>query len=787
MSISSIAAQLYTVGGGSRRKMPLKTAFSMMTKEDLAMRFSVYNLVRTLTKSEFLASVAQSSFGKRTPLQKLQDKEERKREESQERFKRFTAISIGNLNRRVDLLTGITERNTALISNIYSELGAGRTQRRMNINNFNPKAVRLPLRTRTVRGQLDIINSQIQQMRDADLRQGAASPRSRPGRRTPQTQQDKSSLFNGFLSFMLRNPAMLVLLGTAAGRAVGLGTLAAASYSLYNTPGAIDRIITRISGDTPYSDPITEQTSQAVDSGIVAGGAFFGTELALGAARGIRNFRRRNTQPSSKAEARRQMKGTMQTRFMQRGMDNRSASTKARSRSVRFSRYSAQLMKFKKISGVLKFIGRRLPGAAAAIIAYEVSNMANHTSDRASGVIDQSEYKNRMVGSYDNIVTTVGPTAMGAAVGGLVGTAIFPGVATTMLATGGAAIGFLSSLMMEEGNQWMATKIFELLHEDKPIRPRSYEEEVYDIKEQTPPGGIKPPTQSRPTPINRDDTSNVAPKESDVVMSPPTTRNEVMSPPTTRDGVMTQYGQEVIIGNEIRKGGTVSWRTNNPGNIAYSGLAKEYGAIGRWMNPNGDRQQRTTGIAIMPSYEHGLRLRMAQWRRPLYQNDTIDQGVSRWTKGLPNVNLGTAYAKSMARAAGVSVDFPIKNLTDSQLRLTLRSQEEGEGFRKGQVLVLNRPETNPTRLAQSPETNSTTSTPRVSLPPDAPPLASNTSEMEQTKVNAVAALGTVSVVNQKVHMLAKETDRRIQTIEKLNPHENPMARNTGFAYKINQA
>ena len=149
----------------------------------------------------------------------------------------------------------------------------------------------------------------------------------------------------------------------------------------------------------------------------------------------------------------------------------------------------------------------------------------------------------------------------------------------------------------------------------------------------------------------------------------------------------TQQGNSVKIGNEIRTGGTVSWRTNNPGNVSYTGLSKSYGAIGRWIKPDGDKQQRTTGIAIMPTYEHGLKLKMGQWRRPMYQPLTMAEGVSQWVTGTPRpVAPHTAnYAKDMAQAAGVSVNFPLSKLSDSQLRAAAIKQEKWEGFKAGTI------------------------------------------------------------------------------------------------------
>lgn len=149
----------------------------------------------------------------------------------------------------------------------------------------------------------------------------------------------------------------------------------------------------------------------------------------------------------------------------------------------------------------------------------------------------------------------------------------------------------------------------------------------------------------------------------------------------------TQQGQSVRIGNEIREGGTVSWRTNNPGNVSYGELSKKYGAIGRWIKPDGDKQQRTTGIAIMPTLAQGYELKMGLWRRPLYANDTVAQGVSRWVTGkaTPIAPRTSNYASDLASAAGVSTNFPISRLSDPQLRAMVTKQKVWEGFKEGTV------------------------------------------------------------------------------------------------------
>ena len=148
------------------------------------------------------------------------------------------------------------------------------------------------------------------------------------------------------------------------------------------------------------------------------------------------------------------------------------------------------------------------------------------------------------------------------------------------------------------------------------------------------------------------------------------------------DGAV-QMGQSVRIGNQIKKGGTVSWRTNNPGNISYGGLAKKYGAIGTWKKLDGDAQQRSTGIAIMPSLEAGDNLKMALWRRPMYIDKTIDQGVMQWTGTL---GPGSGYARDLARSANADLTTRLRDLSDSQLRGMVQKQRVWEGFKEGQTV-----------------------------------------------------------------------------------------------------
>jgi peptidoglycan hydrolase-like protein with peptidoglycan-binding domain len=141
-------------------------------------------------------------------------------------------------------------------------------------------------------------------------------------------------------------------------------------------------------------------------------------------------------------------------------------------------------------------------------------------------------------------------------------------------------------------------------------------------------------------------------------------------------------GREVIIGNERRTGGSISWRTNNPGNIAYSGIAKSYGALGYIRAADGEP------VAIMPTLEDGLKLQMVQWRRPKYNNLTINQACRTWATGVGKKTGTSQYTIDMANAAGASIHTKVSDLSDEQLKNMLKKQAKLEGFKVGTVTTV---------------------------------------------------------------------------------------------------
>jgi hypothetical protein len=135
----------------------------------------------------------------------------------------------------------------------------------------------------------------------------------------------------------------------------------------------------------------------------------------------------------------------------------------------------------------------------------------------------------------------------------------------------------------------------------------------------------------------------------------------------------------VVIGDQRRIGGSISWRTNNPGNVMISPIAKKYGAVGQV------KASDKEPIAIMPSLGHGLKLQAALWRRPMYNNLTIDAGAQQWATGVKQQGYGSKYARDLASGANATLDTKISDLSDNQLIGLCKAQMKWEGWHTGKV------------------------------------------------------------------------------------------------------
>jgi hypothetical protein len=754
MSLSAIASQLYTIQ--TRKKIPLSTAFKLMVREDLAMRFSVYNLARTLTKSEFIATVAQASFGQRTPLQKKQDEEESKKEKRDKQFKQFSALSIANLNKKINTLAMITERNTALISGIYGELGSFRTQRRMNINSFTDRAVRVPGLSRTIKGQIEQINAELQQLKVKE-RRGKVRGVTAKAKEKKEKEKSETDFFKLFLPLLLKNPTALALLAGGALRSIGIARLGIAAYALYNLPGAMQRMGTRMGGKTAYDDPITEATSQTVDPYIAGYGAYQATKMVGGAISMLRDRGKAGLKPVTASQARIQMINKMIPGFQKRGMGYREAQKTAGQRVAKYSKAVNQAKKFKVVAPLLRGLIQRFPAVNAAVVTYHLSKMSIAVSNRSSGLISQDKFREEMISGYDGLIDSVGVTGVGMLMGGLVGTAMFPGVGTV----GGAILGgtfatfahLISELFGGKDSKYLATKVYGIIHEDKTERVTP--------KKEVPPDE----TDNRDTDPTDAERGNTDPTDAD--------RRSGRRPDRLSWMKDTEFLQEV-------------YRVSDKFKIDPQDLLKvmhiETGGTFDPAIPNPTPGSTATGLIQMTEANAktlGTTTSKLKMMTRAEQMTYVEKYFDFWK--LPKgANRATIYAYVFAPAKAQRGDTVFYRLGDREYDINRALDVAGE---KNAIDMddldhhTNRPN------FPIPEN------PRVELPPEEElPVTSNVTNEEDTTMLAMSAIQGVETLSKRLDLFGRETRNAIVGLgnDALSNRRNPSAFNPEFPYEMNR-
>jgi hypothetical protein len=127
----------------------------------------------------------------------------------------------------------------------------------------------------------------------------------------------------------------------------------------------------------------------------------------------------------------------------------------------------------------------------------------------------------------------------------------------------------------------------------------------------------------------------------------------------------------VLYPREVRVGGTVAWRNNNPGNIVFSRQARAYGAIGR-----------SGRFAVFPDENTGMRAVGALLRSSHYRNLSIRDGMRRYAPAEDH-NDPVAYARWIGRETGIDAARTFGSLTDSELAAVVRAIRKVEGWRPG--------------------------------------------------------------------------------------------------------
>ena len=122
----------------------------------------------------------------------------------------------------------------------------------------------------------------------------------------------------------------------------------------------------------------------------------------------------------------------------------------------------------------------------------------------------------------------------------------------------------------------------------------------------------------------------------------------------------------------VNIGGSLTWRANNPGALRSSKLTKRMGEIGITAN----------GFAIFPNESVGRSAQIALLKTPNYQNKTIRQAINIYAPASDGNN-PQSYAARVARELGVSVDTPMRNLSENQLTSIVMVIRRIEGWRAG--------------------------------------------------------------------------------------------------------
>jgi hypothetical protein len=514
MSIQSIATELYNLK--SKKNTTLSAAFSIMLREELAARLSIYNLVRTVTRSPLLATIAQYKFGKLTPLQKQEQEEESRTKRADLKFKQFTATSIANLNRKINTLSAITQKNTQLIQSLYDQIGSSRFERKTNVMR-SAQAMRVPGRSKTVKAQI----AQIQQDIAALSKQKVYTPKKRisPTKSTEQQKKDNSDALGGILGKLLpiiaSNPRLLALIAGGTAGAISLGSFAMQAYSMAALPEVGGRFFGRLKGERgTYTDPITgetrkytdseEEMSRYMDMGIGVVGAYTaGRVLTSATSMAAKFFKSRAPKPIDPNELAIMksagLKGSA-TRYpslasyqvpgaysvFTKGGDIRFKDEK----TGRFISDAEALKrrgidpaeKIKTVSpGLVKFLKyaqpilKKLPAVSAAYGAYLLTQIGSKTVDYEEGKLSHAQFKEAVVPMYGDLIETMGVSAFTTILGALGGTLVggpfgtIAGAATGFL--GGAAFSIASMFLDDPSNgrwtDWGAEKIFDLIYHDK--------------------------------------------------------------------------------------------------------------------------------------------------------------------------------------------------------------------------------------------------------------------------------------------------------------------------------
>ena len=127
----------------------------------------------------------------------------------------------------------------------------------------------------------------------------------------------------------------------------------------------------------------------------------------------------------------------------------------------------------------------------------------------------------------------------------------------------------------------------------------------------------------------------------------------------------------------IRKGGTRTWRNNNPGNLRYTAFSRSHGAIGT-----------AGGFAVFATAKAGELAISALLQGPTYSPLSIASAVARYAP--PNENDTKNYEHLIAKLTGLDVTRKILDLDANELARVVAAIQTIEGFKVGTEIFVKR-------------------------------------------------------------------------------------------------
>lgn len=218
MSIADVTSRLYS--SSAYKNTSVAKALTDAVKMNLKFRFSVIGMAATLTRSQTLYQIAQQKY--------LISDEEKKQAKEEVIFKKYVVSSITTLSKQVAIIESIVEKNSLMINAISADLGFFKSQRRISPNSSygSIKSFRMPVNSRSVKGRIDLINSELAALKG--IRRGVIEQKQKKTIRDLENKEKEKmkALIGAAIAGTLGTLGVAAVGGTATAALIGGGAAA---------------------------------------------------------------------------------------------------------------------------------------------------------------------------------------------------------------------------------------------------------------------------------------------------------------------------------------------------------------------------------------------------------------------------------------------------------------------------------------------------------------------------------------------------------------------------------